>query len=1071
VIFILYLLYIKSKTNFGLYFIFDLNRGTIMKKVIGIWLTVLLVLTLFTGFYLPVLAEDNDLCPQSQCNGVNSSSRSSSRDGNYIAYYNKTFTIDKSWEADNISVIVFVQTQDQSTKNKGPGGSSGTFSSAEVLQSTIDFLTGEEKRTACCRRVFGELITATWCGNCPGADGAFDRILRNSSLFPGKVTIVELHPSSSGDFYSSDSKARAEWYNYANHHPTAVFDGLWAITGGAGSNPNATNADNMYMNIINQRQPVLPVIDIITFGHKTNSNGWINASIELLSPTPLRNLKVQFMVVEDVYPYKTSRDAYIRHSLRDLLPPEDFIPPNHPPIIVSSLPDVNIDEDGVDSTTVQLAPAFDDQDLDVLTFSSNRDGLNKENVKVEIDETGNVTFTPDENWNGVEEIIFYADDGRAEPLEQMVTVTVTAVNDPPVLASPMYDFTMNEDVPIENKFNLSQVFNDVDLDQSLNAVLQEPLIITYSGNENIGITILNNWVSFDPIPDWNGNETILFTAKDTAGESVTDDVRIWVRSGNDKPVLLKPLPVITIDEDETKNDFIDLNDYFSDTDGDSLTFDVEPVDKIKIKLKNNLVSFIPDPDYWGSEELSFSATDIPGSEPVWGNTTIIVNSVNDAPILNDTGNWLIKSGRVAITDTEISFKQNEEVKIIVTAYDPADKDKLLFSEDTTLFEINPDTGEISLTPTNDQVGSYEVKIKVDDQQAIDNEVGKTFTFIIENVNDPPEIPEILSPTDGNTYISNKEIKFIGDCDDPDLYIPDSGETLVFEWTTEKSSETLSFDKEFTTTLQPGEYTITLAVRDKKGEKTTAEVCITVEVDKTIDTDSDGSPDYLDDDDDGDGMPDNWELLYPNHLDPLDPTDADADPDKDSFTNLEEFLGKDGKPGGNDATNPTKRSSQPKTESSDDSDGDAGAMASAYSIGIIIAVIIVVLVLVFLFLIKKRGKQEGTEEIKGETSSTKETPAPIQPTQEQIQPEQAGQEITNQPTMSNISQEQQMSMPAQMPRQMQMMPKPNYQIPTPDSKQQIPPQMQISTQMPMQLMPPIPPNPGNQTQASNEKNGN
>ena len=61
-----------------------------------------------------------------------------------------------------------------------------------------------------------------------------------------------------------------------------------------------------------------------------------------------------------------------------------------------------------------------------------------------------------------------------------------------------------------------------------------------------------------------------------------------------------------------------------------------------------------------------------------------------------------------------------------------------------------------------------------------------------------------------------------------------------------------------------------------------------------DTDGDGLPDWLDFDDDNDGMPDTWEEIY--GLEPLDPSDAAADPDGDGLTNLAEY-----QPG----TDPTK----------------------------------------------------------------------------------------------------------------------------------------------------------------------
>jgi cytochrome c peroxidase len=62
----------------------------------------------------------------------------------------------------------------------------------------------------------------------------------------------------------------------------------------------------------------------------------------------------------------------------------------------------------------------------------------------------------------------------------------------------------------------------------------------------------------------------------------------------------------------------------------------------------------------------------------------------------------------------------------------------------------------------------------------------------------------------------------------------------------------------------------------------------------LDTDNDGIGNHADTDDDGDGMPDDWELKY--GFNPLDPSDATTDFDNDGLSNLQEYQMK---------TNPTE----------------------------------------------------------------------------------------------------------------------------------------------------------------------
>jgi hypothetical protein len=909
---------------------------------------------MLSAITIPVIADDNDM----EANMTTGNPRQ-----NYKAYYNKTFNIDAKWEWENVSVVVFVQTTDQ--VERPDSGNTRFFNSAEVLQSTVNDLDGKWVSTGTSRRVLSELFTSENCGFCPAAVGAMDRISRDTLYYPSKMSLIEWHPNSGSyaDVYGipeSDTRINFYFAGQSYGYPTSIFDGYIEEVGG---NPdgNNTGTDTAYKGHINTRVAISSPLDITTKGYKDNTSGWINVSVELANPTPVRNLEVNFVVVEDVYPAMKGT-AYLRYTARDVLTSEAFSPPNHEPTVANPVNDVNILEDTIDTTSIDLDLVFDDEDLDELTFSHDKEGSAKEHITVTVDMDNDVTLTPDDDWNGIENITFYADDGRsAGPISHKVKVTVNQVNDPPYVDSAMSDFNLLEDTVAEDKYDLNVVFKDIDTDPLLNAVPQGPLTFDYSGNEHITVTIESGLVTFTPEAQWNGEETITFTATDPDSSYITDDVKVKVKEENDQPELISMIEDIDFDEDTKAVEVLDLNDYFSDKDGDSLTYNASGNVNIDVVIDTmSKVTLIPAEDFNGKEMITITASDNIG-EPISTNFNATVNPVNDAPILNDAESWNILSSDVTVSSEDtLTISEDDLFNAIVTASDPADGDTLTYSDDTTLFDIDSSSGEISFTPTNDNVGTHKVNITVDDGATVDNTATMQFKFIVENTNDPPDTPTITSPSDGDVFTVGDKIAFKGTCDDPDLHIIDSIEALSYTWTSSLTTEDLGYGEEISVdNLAVGEHEITLTVKDKKKQESSVTITITIDVDKTTDTDKDGTPDYIDEDDDDDGIPDTWEEKY--NLNPLDSTDADKDSDGDDFSNLEEYLGEDGLPGGDDSTDPRKRSSSPTTalsSSTDDDDEDGDYMM--YIALAVIVVIIIVILIAFMMMRKKKAQKEETE---------------------------------------------------------------------------------------------------------------
>jgi outer membrane protein assembly factor BamB len=113
------------------------------------------------------------------------------------------------------------------------------------------------------------------------------------------------------------------------------------------------------------------------------------------------------------------------------------------------------------------------------------------------------------------------------------------------------------------------------------------------------------------------------------------------------------------------------------------------------------------------------------------------------------------------------------------------------------------------------------------------------------------------------------------------------------------------------------------------------------------------------DSDGDTIPDGWELYY--GLDPFDPDDAGMDNDSDTYTNLQEYLGDDGLPGGEDSSDPTDNSIVPKiVQEPEDKDAEDDDSMDFLIVGIVIIIVIIVIILLAIFRFSRRNKPSETE---------------------------------------------------------------------------------------------------------------
>jgi hypothetical protein len=103
---------------------------------------------------------------------------------------------------------------------------------------------------------------------------------------------------------------------------------------------------------------------------------------------------------------------------------------NWQPELKSELPDVVFYEDEYITDQFNLYDFFTDRDGDALFFT-----YGQKHIQVVIHQNGSIDFTADDNWFGTENITIRASDSSGALVEDVITVSVLPVNDPPEISN------------------------------------------------------------------------------------------------------------------------------------------------------------------------------------------------------------------------------------------------------------------------------------------------------------------------------------------------------------------------------------------------------------------------------------------------------------------------------------------------------------------------------------------------------------------------------------------------------------------------------------------------------------
>ncbi|MCG6455526.1 tandem-95 repeat protein, partial [Vibrio parahaemolyticus] len=117
------------------------------------------------------------------------------------------------------------------------------------------------------------------------------------------------------------------------------------------------------------------------------------------------------------------------------------------------------------------------------------------------------------------------------------SLIVNRVNDAPTVENAIADQELSEDFATYT-IDLKDAFKDSD----------SALNFSVSGNSNVLVSIENAIATISPTADWNGSETLTFTATDPSGESISQTVNFTVAPvadiGADKATVVEDTPTI-----------------------------------------------------------------------------------------------------------------------------------------------------------------------------------------------------------------------------------------------------------------------------------------------------------------------------------------------------------------------------------------------------------------------------------------------------------------------------------------------------------------------------------------------
>lgn len=377
-------------------------------------------------------------------------------------------------------------------------------------------------------------------------------------------------------------------------------------------------------------------------------------------------------------------------------------------------------------------PAATDVENDTLTWNV---GIAPASMNVN-STTGELTWTP-ANGDDSAPVTLIVDDGTAT-VTQSFTITVTAVNDAPVITEgESITVTMDEDATPQA---FSLVLNATDVDSAASELTWSIASAATNGSATVSGTGTSKVVNYTPNADFNGDDSFTVTISDaTASDTIT--VNVTVEAVNDAPAITEATATIVTDEDVAGS--VTLNATDIDTDAANITWTIltqASSGTASVNAVNTgasmLVTYAPAANTNGADSFVVQISDGTLTDTITVDVT--VNPVDDAPAIAQ-GNSI-----------NLTTDENTEGSISLIGID-VDTDAANLSWSVTTAATSgvanvTSTGanvSASYTPNTDFSGSDSFVVELSDGTSTDT---ITVNVTVNSVNAAPVIDQGASTT-------------------------------------------------------------------------------------------------------------------------------------------------------------------------------------------------------------------------------------------------------------------------------------------------------------------------------------